>query len=43
MFLSETPSPPEWHSPLREAMDTHPEFAEATSRYFLGKQLMFFN
>nr|WP_246340395.1 HEPN domain-containing protein [Ancylobacter tetraedralis] len=28
---------------LREAMDTHPEFAGPASRFFLGKQLAFFN
>lgn len=28
---------------LREAMDAHPEFARPTSRFFLGKQLAFYN
>ena len=38
-------SPNVWElaRPLHEAMDAHPEFSEASSRFFLGKQLAFSN
>lgn len=29
--------------PLHEAMDSHPEFSEASTRFYFGKQLLFLN
>jgi hypothetical protein len=29
--------------PLQQAMNAHPEFAEPSSKFFLGKQVAFFN
>lgn len=37
--------PPVWDlaKPLAQAMNAHPEFAEPFSKFFLGKQIAFFN